>query len=314
MSYVPLAVALGCGGDDTGGNSGSATSTATGSAGTDTDDTTSSGGSDPTTNDPTTNDPTTNDPTTSDPTTNSTSTSGSTSETDSGSDTGNGQPPAAGVAIDNGTSPSSLFAVDLATGTGQRVCDMAPNTTYDSITFRRNGTFLVHNVQQDRIETVDPCDCGFQIVGPTSIGTLEMTVDEDSGLLGINLTYDAFLTINPNTGLASVVGSLGIVVDAGAIAWSDADQVARVLDATADQLLIVDRMTGLAGMPVALSDAVSNPGMDYDNATDTLYACSGDDLLTIDPTDGTVTVVGSIGLTGACTNLGIPFEGIACLE
>jgi hypothetical protein len=229
-------------------------------------------------------------------------------------DPGTGEGSSFALTIDDSVSPPRMVKIDLVSGSGTHVCDLVPGTAYDSLAFGRNNRLYVHNATQDRLERVNPCDCGFQIIGSTGIGLLELAPDEDDGLLGLNLGFNAFLRVNAVTGLATVVGSLGIALDSGGIAWSDEDERVWVIDATADQLLVVDPATGMAGSAVDLSQAVETPGLAHDNFADTLYACSGNALLRIDPSNGTVTSVGNIGLDGPCHSLAIPFEGIACLE
>ena len=267
----------------------------------------SSGDEDPTTS---ATPPSTTEP----PGTSGTTTAGTTTEEPPGTTTESGDPATVLVTVDNGASPPALHVVDPSDASTDERCALGPSADYDSIVFTRDGDFLAHNATADRIELIDPCDCGFVVVGNTDVGTLEMTVDAEDGLIGMTLDLDAYVAINPATGLANILGPLGVAMDAGAIAWSDATSQAHVLDATADQLYVLDTRTGALSGAVPVITDLTQPGMDALGEDQTLYVCDGTTLYTIDPVTAVLGTVGTLTLTGACTTLAAPREAIACLE
>jgi hypothetical protein len=254
---------------------------------------------------------TTGDPTIDDPT----STTGSTTD-EPVTTSGMIDPATVLVTIDNAASPPALVVIDPSDASTTETCALGPSADYDAIVFTRDGDFLAHNLTGDRIELVDPCDCGFVVLGTTDVGSLEMTVDAQDGLIGITLDLDAYISVDPATGLANLLGPLGVDLDAGAIAWSDATAQAHVLDATADQLYVLDTRTGALTNAVPVLTDLVLPAMDALGPADAeiLYVCDGTTLYTIDPVTAALTTVGSLALTGACTTLGAPREAIACLE
>jgi hypothetical protein len=221
------------------------------------------------------------------------------------------------ITIDEGARPTTLVRIDPETGQGTPVCQLAPGSAYNTTTFSREDVLFAHNEGLARIERIDPCDCGFQIVGPTDMPILELTEGPpamEPKLIGIAPSTSAFVEIDPNTGLANAVGPLGLVIAQPAIAWSDADAVAYAIDGELDRLLIIDTDTGLATDVAPLGTDLTTPGLEVLPSSGTLYACSGDDLYTIDRTSGEIANIGAIGLTSPCNDLAAPRQAIACLE
>jgi len=204
--------------------------------------------------------------------------------------------------------------VDTGSGAAEEVCALPAASSFNSLALARDGTLYVHNATQSRIERVDPCDCGFQIVGPTSAGTLELALDADDGLLGLGLAFDAFYEINPDTGLANAVGPLGLDFVGGTLTWSDSEPGPLALDDGTNQIYAIDLESGNAMLQATLSQVVTSPGMAYRPETDTVYVCDGDDLYELDTGSGVLTEIGPMGLAGACTSLTAPIIAESCLE
>lgn len=277
-----------------------------------TDPSTSSGTSTSTGNDEadetstTSTDPSTSGSTTDEPATTS---SGSTETSDTGS-----VESSVLVSIDHGVSPPALMVIVAATASAQAQCDLGPAASYDSLVFDRDNALLAHNVATDRIERIDACDCGFQAIGPTDLGTVEMSIDANGDLIGLDVGLDAFVRLDPDTGLGNIIGPLGVETDDAALAWSEPAVIAHVLDATGDQLMVLDTTTGLLSGAVALGTDITDPGIEVLGDDPTLYMCSGTTLSTLDTTTGGITPIGTLAFAGACTTLAAPREAIDCLE
>ena len=217
------------------------------------------------------------------------------------------------LTIDNGTAPPELVRQDLMAGTTEMVCTFPNGTVYDSLAFARDGTLYAHNAGQSRIDTINPCNCGFQIVGPTSTGPLVLATDADDGMYAIETTLDAFVRVDLDTGLANVIGSLGVDFGGVGAAWSDNLTGVYAIDDTTDQIFSIAEDTGIATLTVALSEDVTNPGLAV-HPDGTFYACNGTTLYEIDSFSGVMTQVASMNLSGTCSNLTAPRTGIACLD
>ena len=219
------------------------------------------------------------------------------------------------VTVEHGLTPPRLFLVDPSNATTQELCRLAPTAVYDSITFRDDGRLWAHNLTGDNIEVIDPCDCGFQVVGQTGVAGLEMTVDADGGLVGITSAPDAYVEIAPATGTANLVGGVGFVVGDVSIAWSAETETHFLVDAVADQLRVVDPLQAITGEPIPIGGDLSDPGFDaIPGDRSGLYVCSADSLYQLQPRDGGLVLLGSLGMTGPCTTLAGPRTPVACLE
>jgi hypothetical protein len=209
---------------------------------------------------------------------------------------------------------NALLRIDAATGTATEICTLPAAASYDSITFTGDGTLYAHNVAQNRLETINPCNCGFQVVGLTGTGALEITTDGADGLVGLDIGLDAFSIVNPNTGLSTVVGPLGLSVPAAGIAW-DFDLGAPImLEITTNALHVIDTTTGTATHVADLSQSLPAAGMDMLPPTGELFVCADAALHRVDTATGSVTTIGPLGITAACHNLAAPPAAIACLE
>lgn len=233
--------------------------------------------------------------------------------TESG-DTEEARDPTVFVSVDHGASPPALVTIVAQTANVATQCDLAPAASYDSIVFTRDNELLAHNVNNDRLERIDPCDCGFQAIGVTDLGTVELSVDAEDGLIGIDFGLSAFVEVNPATALGNVIGPLGVPAVDGALAWSDATMAAHAIDATADQLYVVDTRTGMVAEPLALAIDLTDPAMDVIGEAQTMYVCAGTTLYTLDTSTGAIVSVGQLAFAGTCTTLAAPRRAIDCLE
>lgn len=244
-------------------------------------------------------------------------TTNATSE-DTGSDDGTttgvgGDPGQWLLTVDNAASPPELVRQDLMSGTTETVCAFPGGTVYDSIVFARDGTLYAHNAGQSRIDTINPCNCGFQVIGPTSTGPLVLAIDAEDGMFALDPTLDALARVDLQTGLANVIGGLGLDFMGTGAAWSDNLTGVYAVDDVTDQLFAIAEDTGFAALSATLSEDVTTPGLAV-HPDGTFYVCTGTTLYELDSFSGAMSQVATMGLAGACTNLTAPRTGIACLD
>jgi hypothetical protein len=251
----------------------------------------------------------------------SSSDSGSGPPPDTGSESGSDDTSAGGepgdwlLTVDRGSSPPRLMKVGLAGGPVE-VCALAASVDYTSLAFARDGTLYGHDAAHARIDVIDPCNCSFQLVGPTSLGsiTLGLAAMGDDGLLGLDPALDALVRVDVETGLGTVVGPLGYLFEGSALAWSDALQLPYAVEGSNDYVYTVDPSTGAATPLQPLSPGVTDPGLAVHPNDDALYLCDGNTLYGLAPATGVLTEIGPLGLTGACRTLAAPQTAVACVD
>ncbi|MCA9705331.1 MAG: hypothetical protein KDK70_05760 [Myxococcales bacterium] len=243
-----------------------------------------------------------------------TSTSDPTTD-DSGSDTTDGGAPGDWLlTVDRGSAPPRLMKIAL-TGGAVEVCALAAAVDYASIVFARDGTLYGLDATTNRIDVINPCNCSFQLVGPTSLGPVALGLaDNDQELLGIDPALDALVRIDLDTGLGTVVGPLGFMFGSAALSWANALALPYAIEADNDYLYTVAPPTGTATPGQLLSQDLSAPGLAV-HPNGVLYACDGNAFYTIDPGSGLMTPVGPpLGLTGGCQTLTPPQTAVACID
>lgn len=267
----------------------------------------------------------TDDPTTGTPTPDpSTSTTGMETTDDGPADSGSesGETSAGGgdpgdwlLTVDNGSNPPRLMRVGLG-GDTTEVCELAPTVNYDSLVFLRDGTLIGHNAAENRIDEINPCNCSFQIIGPTSLGpiTLGLGPEIQEGLLvGIDPALDAVVRVDATTGLATTVGYVGFMYGTASVAWSDAISAPYAVEGDNDFLYSVDITSGMTTPIEALTEDVTDPGLAVHPNDDGLYLCSGSSLFTLD-TAGLLLPVATLGLSGPCRTLAAPQTALDCVD
>ncbi len=239
---------------------------------------------------------------------------GSTEESGSTS-AGGGDPGDWLLTVDRGSNPPRLVRADLAGGVVE-VCSLAGAVDYLSIAFAPDGTLYGLNGTANRIDTINPCNCSFQIVGPTSLGPIALDRQgmESGELLAVDPALDALVRVDVATGLGTVIGPLGFMFGTADLAWSDLLQAPYAVEGDNDFLYTVDPVTGAATPGMPLSQDVTDPGLAVHPNDNGLYACSGDTLYTVDASTGLMTAVGPLGLTGACRTLTPPQTAIECID
>lgn len=219
------------------------------------------------------------------------------------------------LTVDNGSSPPRLVRVGLAGGTVE-VCTLAPTVSYSSLVFARDGTLYGHNAAANRLDTINPCNCSFQLVGPTSLGpiTLGLGPATSDVLLGLDATLDALVRVDPSTGLGTVVGPLDFMFGVGSLAWSDTIASPYAIEGDNDFLYTVSVTTGESTPLQMVTEDVTNPGLAVHPNDGGLYVCSGDTMYSLDPVTGLMLPIGGLGLSGGCQTLAAPQTAVACVD
>lgn len=255
----------------------------------------------------------TTDPETTTGTSSGTALTGSSTTDDTDSTTGDGTTTML-LSVDLGVSPPALFKLDLEGADSGVQCQLAPGLNVDGAEFVEDGSLWLHDADNDRILDVDPCSCGFQIVGASDVDALEFTVDGRGALHGAAPGLSAYVTVNPATGAASIEATLGITFDDGAVTWSEDENMLLVVDAVNNQLFRFDTETTMLSAPTTVVPDVTDPGMTTVPQTQEVFLCSGTTLYSLDTATGAATSVGATSMTGPCTTLAAPRSDLACLR
>jgi hypothetical protein len=219
------------------------------------------------------------------------------------------------LTIDNAT--GTLRKVDLKTGKSASVCKLAVKGSYPSLTFRRDN-MLMASRKGSGLDIINPCTCAVTQLadygsGATSVNGI--TTDQAQGLMGVSASLQSLIAINGKTGIAQVIGPLGVKFGANGATWSDAMQGLYAINGADDYLYTIAPKTGVATVLVKLSKDFSSVGVELHPGDGQIYACSDEGvLLQVNPTTGQVTDIGDMGLWGACSNLAAPWGPVACVD
>ncbi|MCA9695838.1 MAG: hypothetical protein KC636_40045, partial [Myxococcales bacterium] len=220
------------------------------------------------------------------------------------------------LTVDDQTNPNRIVRIDVMTGAGAEVCKLNNNDGYNTSTFNRDGYLFAHNFTKAQIELIDPCTCQITVIGPTGVGNLPgITADQEIGLYGIEVNADNFVSVDTESGMATIIGAMGVNFGTGGLTWSDTIKQPYAINGSNDVLYVLDTITGAASSVANLNYNFGTVGIELHPKNGVIYACSNADMLfAIDPGTGDVTGIGPIGLTGACDNLAAPWKPVACLD
>ncbi len=253
--------------------------------------------------------------TSADPTTGPGPLDSSDSGSDSGTTSAGGQPGDWLLTVDNGSNPPRLMRVEL-TGGSTPVCSLAGSVDYNSVVFARDGTLYGHNLAQNRIDVIDPCNCSFQILGPTTLGPVALGLGSpgDGDLLAIEPALDALARVDPSTGLGTLVGPLGFFFGEASISWSNLIAQPYAVEGENDFLYTIMVATGESVPLFPLSQDVATPGLAVHPNDNALYLCDADTLYDVDPGSGLMIPIGALGLSGPCRTLTPPQGPLDCID
>ena len=190
-----------------------------------------------------------------------------------------------------GIDRNSLVAAPLFTFTTSD-----PNAAFNSSDMLEAGIGVAHSNNRLELWDLDICNQTMNVIGSTNVGDMGGVAFNSSGdLFGIVGSTDQIVQINPNTGSAAALASIGSDVGNAGMAYDCATDTMYALDSNTDTLFEVDHGSGaiLQSWPLSTPLGGSN-GLEWDHVTDSLLATSGTQLYQIDPSSGGVTSLGNI--------------------
>jgi len=223
------------------------------------------------------------------------------------------------VMIEDTSSPTRLYKIDLLDGHATLLCTMNTTDDFNTSTFGREGTLYAANAHSKNLEAIDPCTCARTVIGPTTVEALPgITADQGLGLYGLESQIDKLMTLNTMTGKATAVGPLGLDWGTGGLTWSDDLKDTYAINGTDDKLYTIDHLTGKATALIQTNYNFGSVGVEWHPKVHEIYACSNPaELLHVAQKDGNVTVVGKMMLENQqahCDNLAAPWVPVACVE
>jgi DNA-binding beta-propeller fold protein YncE len=207
------------------------------------------------------------------------------------------------IAVD---SNRTLYEVDMTTGALTNIGAVSANagTTAGLAYDRATGTIYLTSTSTDSLYTLDLVTGNATLVGFYGDSTVVMhglEWDSSSNKLwaasggGGNFN---FYDVNPTTGLATVVGPLGLTSFTNLVH----DSLNNVLYATnsgTDSFYSIDRSTGTPTLIGPLNGSTNPNGLAYDWDNDRIFLVDNttDTLYTINRATGAVTVIGAHGVS-----------------
>ncbi len=208
-----------------------------------------------------------------------------------------------------------LQVVDIQTGEATDLCKLNAVDSYPSLTFSRlNGLYGSRGGYT--LDRINPCTCDILSIGgyggPT--GVFGITADPGDSLFGVATTQDIAISIEVVFGMATTLGPLGVNFTTSGATYSQDDKKIYAINGNDDSLYTINMKTGAATKIADLNYNFGSVGIEVHPSNNKLYACSSSaDLLEVDPTTGNVTVIGSMGQSGGCTNLAAPWFDVPCI-
>lgn len=208
---------------------------------------------------------------------------------------------------------SEIVTIDLGTGLATTV-GTTPLFDVGGIAFDGIGTLYASDQSSSNINlyTLDPIAGTATFIGSAGVGGGEgaLAYDPVGGVLyskanntgtgpgGVGLEL---VVIDPLTGLGSIIGNLGLNLEADVSGLAILDDGTLLgfdsQSALTDRLLTIDKVTGAAGVIGATADSTltSVGGLAVDPDTGTLYLSNSTSLFEVDPLTGTATLIGAHG-------------------
>lgn len=194
------------------------------------------------------------------------------------------------------TSAGTVFEVDRYTAASVPLAAITDGSaTVNTMDVRENGRGVCQDNTGQQLMEVDACTGDLRGMGRHGVGnTCGIAFGPNGVLYGLDSTNDQLVRFDP-AGNGTVVGSLGISLGNCGLAYDCTTQRLIGADATTDRLFTVDPATGATSNFVQTAVPFASVGLEYDPARRLVYAATGTDMYTVDPTTGDTTYVGSLG-------------------
>ena len=211
------------------------------------------------------------------------------------------------VSVEMVGSSGTVYAIDAGTASYTALATLSSATavgfnsaTYDSA----SGRTIAHDYTNAKLWEMDVCDGTMSEIGATGVGNTCGIVFGPGGLLyGLDTSSDSLVTLDPATGAATLVGSLGIALGSCGLAYDCASDTLIGVDSAGAQLFYVDATTGAATTKLPLGISFGSVGVEYNPVDGMLYIMNGSQLYMANPATGSSTLVGAVGFSGSRDDL-----------
>ena len=197
------------------------------------------------------------------------------------------------VTID--TQSMKVYEINTNNASVTEIATIQPGLTgINSMDVWEDGTAIVHSNAGSVLHSFDVCQgTGFQL-GATGVSAMGgISFGGGNQLYGLNPVNDQLMLLSLSGGPASVVGTLGDNIGNNGMAYDCSTDTIYGADAIQDRIFTVNPNTGLASNFVNTSVPFASVGLEFDHATGLLWASTGSQLWTIEPTTGASTLVGT---------------------
>ncbi len=215
---------------------------------------------------------------------------------------------------------STLFDVDPTDGSVSNLRPMGVDQLGSLVRSPGGTLYALRSSLTGELYTADVATGAATLVGPTGLTLREGGLDFDplsSQLYGINAASAGLLfTLDTGTGAATPVGvvldEFGAGIDASALAFDTAGTLYVMKSQPAPEIYRVNPTDASVfdRVPIpAFPTGVGPVGMEFDDATGTLYLSIDSQLVTLDPATGATTLLGptpatsGLEVVGPCASL-----------
>ncbi|MBK9370157.1 MAG: hypothetical protein IPN01_28340 [Deltaproteobacteria bacterium] len=211
------------------------------------------------------------------------------------------------VSVEMTSKTGTVYAIDAATASSKALASLSTSTTvgFNSATYdSASGRTIAHDYSNAKLWELDVCDGTMSEIGPTGVGNTCGIVFGPGGLLyGLDTSSDSLVTLDPATGAATSVGSLGISLGSCGLAYDCASDTLIGVDQAGAQLFYVDAATGAATTKLPLGISFGSVGVEYNPVDGMLYIMNGTNLYMTNPATGSSSLVGAVAFTGSKDDL-----------
>jgi len=215
------------------------------------------------------------------------------------------------ISIDDST--NQLLLVDETTGAGTPVVTLDPARGMCSSVFTRRGTLFTSG--GGRLWRLDPCTGDVVEVGAYSDDAriCGLATNDLRSLYGLNRATGDLVSIDADTAAITVIGPTGVEWGTHGLTWDDDEGRFLAVNGADDRLYSIDPGTGAATLLTDIDLDFATVGVEMDPVSGAFFACTRQNLHTIDVQTGAVTVVGPIGPDPSCDDLGATWIDVDCL-
>ncbi|MCB9794199.1 MAG: hypothetical protein H6741_15905 [Alphaproteobacteria bacterium] len=205
------------------------------------------------------------------------------------------------------SSTGTVYEIDPSTGASSALNTV---TASSSIAFNTatvdpaTGIVYAHDYRNLALYEVDYCDGTATQVGAHGVGnTCGISFGPGGLLYGIDSTNDNLVTMDPATGVATVVGPIGFDVSSCGMAYDCATDTLYGATSSGDTIFSLDPSTGAVLTSVAADFNISSVGVEYDPINQDLLLSTGGALYAVDMATGAGTSIGALSFAGSQDDL-----------